>query len=150
MKSIAYFLFLICLSGISCTKETVTTSVVTPSTDSTSILCDKSYGLTSLTIAINSNPSIEQIGVIPACNKDNFITYFSNGKSVENEGPTKCNPTDPQTDTSNWVFYSNKTKLIVNSDTADILILNATKLKLRTIIKRGSTTETRIITYTKK
>jgi hypothetical protein len=31
------------------------------------------------------------------CEKDNFETYQTNGMVVTNEGPTKCNASDPQT-----------------------------------------------------
>ncbi len=57
-------------------------------------------------------------GNLEACNKDNTITFTATanakGTGVADEGPTKCDPADPQSATFNWTLENNETQL--NSD----------------------------------
>jgi len=50
-------------------------------------------------------------GVIDDCEKDNTITFNTNGTGTVDEGPTKCDPADPQTASFGWTFQSNETVL---------------------------------------
>lgn len=45
----------------------------------------------------------------PACSKDDFTTFKTNGQFVFDEGATKCSADDPQTSTQNWTFNSDET-----------------------------------------
>jgi hypothetical protein len=48
----------------------------------------------------------------PPCLTDNIITYYSDLTIINDEGPTKCNSTDPQiAATGTWSLYANDTKL---------------------------------------
>src|SRR5215831_3947029 len=53
--------------------------------------------------------------LIQGCQKDNVLTFPSNGSGTLDEGATKCNSTDPQTDPFNWNFASNETVLHVST-----------------------------------
>jgi len=70
-----------------------------------------------------------------ACEKDDFMTFGTDGKGAEDEGATKCDPADDQTTSGTWKFYENETKLIItvddDADTADIIELTETTLKLK-------------------
>jgi len=71
--------------------------------------------------ALTSNPAYDWnangvsdtdvLSIMFACEKDNFDEYKPNGIFESNEGPTKCNSTDPQTWTEEWeligdeIFY---------------------------------------------
>src|SRR5678815_4628194 len=75
------------------------------------------------------------------CEKDNFDRYLANGMIETDEGPTKCNPTDPQTWTVTWRFADNETKLIFDgTDEYTLLELTATTLKFQsTFVENGVT-----------
>jgi len=70
-----------------------------------------------------------------ACEKDNFYTFLGGGVAKMDEGATKCDASDPQTETGTWALLNNETKLAINgagvTDTADILELNGSTLKLQ-------------------
>ena len=48
-------------------------------------------------------------GVLQACDTDGSLTFNSNGTGVGDEGPTKCNATDPQTVNFTWSLKNNET-----------------------------------------
>ncbi len=54
-------------------------------------------------------------GALQACQKDNIMTFFTNGTGSVDEGPTKCNAGDPQTNPFSWNFASGETILHVSA-----------------------------------
>ena len=54
-------------------------------------------------------------GIVEACQTDNTILFTSNGNGTVNEGPTKCDPADPQTFPFTWNFTTNETVLNFSS-----------------------------------
>ncbi len=74
---------------------------------------------------------------IPTCLKDNTITYRSDLSSLTDEGPTKCNSSDPQTITGTWSLYANNTKysVTVNGNTTEYEILELTTQTLKVYFK---------------
>ncbi len=98
--------------------------------------------------ALKIEPGIEYMGIvltdiysfaIKDCSKDDLITFNSDGTITEDEGPTKCNPEDPQTVTENTWTLSEDGKSIsatffgMDSGSADVLVLNETTFKFSTI-----------------
>ena len=82
------------------------------------------------------------------CEKDNFETYRTNGIDETNEGPTKCNASDPQTWTATWLFIDNETKLIFDGvDVYTLLELTATTLKYQSTFVESGVTYTHVETY---
>ena len=51
---------------------------------------------------------------LPACQKDNIITFAAAGTGTLDEGATKCNAPDPQTTSLTWSFLSGETVLRVS------------------------------------
>ena len=66
---------------------------------------------------------------IPNCVRDDTYTYGINGTLIWDEGPTKCNSTDPQQTTLNYTLNSTQTQITMGSETYNILILNSTTFK---------------------
>jgi hypothetical protein len=64
------------------------------------------------------------------CSKDDLEKYNTNNTVTYDEGPTKCDPTDPQTQTSPWSFNSDETILTVDGESYKILTLTSTQLKM--------------------
>lgn len=86
------------------------------------------------------------------CAQDNFIQFYADKTVVFDEGATKCAATDPQTETSNWAFNADQTKLTLADPTQggnavpfDVLELSATTLRLRyTVVTTGTIVVTSI------
>jgi hypothetical protein len=53
---------------------------------------------------------------MPDCVKDNYLTFNENGTLVSDEGATKCEPGDAQTETGTWEFMNNETQLKMTTD----------------------------------
>lgn len=76
---------------------------------------------------------------LQACQKDNVLTFLANGTGSGDEGPTKCNAGDPQTNSFTWNFASGETILHTSnqvfSNTSNdftIISLTATELVVET------------------
>jgi hypothetical protein len=52
---------------------------------------------------------------IQACQKDNVLTFAAAGTGTVDEGPTKCNVTDPQSTSLTWNFASGETIIHVST-----------------------------------
>jgi Lipocalin-like domain len=72
---------------------------------------------------------------IEACKKDNILTFVSNGTGSLDEGTTKCNSGDAQTNPFTWAFQSNETVIYVSttlftggSNTFNVVSITETQL----------------------
>lgn len=54
--------------------------------------------------------------LIQDCQKDNIITFTSNGNGTIAEGATKCNAGDPDTVPFTWSFQNNETILNISAE----------------------------------
>lgn len=89
------------------------------------------------TIAATSNGQ-DVFTAMSSCSKDDLFILTSDGKYSYDEGPTKCNSSDPQVyETGTWVFQDNQTKLTTattggggGSITYSIVELTSSELKL--------------------
>jgi hypothetical protein len=59
--------------------------------------------------------SIDVSGSINACQKDNILSFQANGNGTIDEGLSKCNGTDPQTNPFTWNFASSEAVLHVSA-----------------------------------
>ena len=88
--------------------------------DKTKLLTGGSWQLTAMT----ADPAIDWFGTpvtnvyaqLPACIKDDLTIFKTNGTVNYDEGPSKCNPNDPQTTTGTWAFNTNETILSITTD----------------------------------
>lgn len=88
------------------------------------------------------------LSVMKPCEKDNFDTYSTNGMVETNEGPTKCEASDPQTWAVTWTFAGNETKLIFDGyDEYTLEELTATTLRFRSTFVEGGISYTQVETY---
>lgn len=64
------------------------------------------------------------------CEKDNLFTFKTDNTIDLDEGPTKCDPNDPQTRNEGpWTLFDNDTK--INMDSIDFEILELTKSRFK-------------------
>lgn len=82
-----------------------------------------------------------------ACDKDDYYVFNANGTYESNEGATKCDPDDPQTDSGTWSFVENETKINMDGDIATIEEL--TKNRFRVSMYDADVDQTLAITYSK-
>jgi hypothetical protein len=96
----------------------------------------------------NGNSDINILNIMYDCEMDNLDIYKTNGIFETNEGPTKCDPSDPQTWTMSWAFADNETKLVFDgTDIYTILELTTTTLKFQTTFEENGVSYTHIETY---
>ncbi len=88
--------------------------------DQTQLLTGGNWKLTAFT----SDPAFEWFGTpvtniyaqLPACIKDDLTTFKPSGTVNFDEGPSKCDPNDPQTTSGTWALSADETVLSVTSD----------------------------------
>jgi len=81
------------------------------------------------------------------CFKDNYYTFRSNGEFELDEGPTKCDQMDPQTETASWQLTENETHLTINADEYILEELSASTLKWKADYSGGRSS---LLTLTKR
>ena len=62
----------------------------------------------------DGNYATDLLSVMKVCESDNLDTYKSNGTGDTDEGPTRCDQSDPQAWPFVWEFADNETKLILD------------------------------------
>jgi len=92
-------------------------------------------------------------GALQACIKDNIYTFVALGTGTMDEGATKCNGGDPQTNPFTWNFTSNETVLHVStvlfpggSNDFTVVSISETQLIVSQVITIG-TPQTVIVTF---
>ena len=92
------------------------------------------------------------------CDKDDIYIIKANGVGEYNEGATKCDPGDPQTEAFTWALKSNNTILTISETTGgisvgvdyEIIQLDASTLKLKFTFDNAGVSQTITETYTRK
>jgi Lipocalin-like domain len=113
------------------------------------LLTSGSWTLTAVIADEDGNGSYEndRFASFPACYTDNYYTFRSNGNLELNEGPSKCDPADPQTDGSSWRLTQNETHLVFGTDEYMLEELTASTLKWKEEYSNGRSA---IATFTKR
>ena len=74
---------------------------------------------------------IDGTAFIEACSKDDTQKYNAGGTGLFNEGATKCDPADPQTEAFAWAFAGGESQLVIDGETFIINTLDANTLALQ-------------------
>jgi len=53
--------------------------------------------------------------IAESCSKDDIVYFNAGGNFIYDEGPTKCDPNDPQQETGSWSLSGDKKKLTLTS-----------------------------------
>ena len=136
-------LFLLLLATASlgaCKKDSNSTSPAAASRPD--LLTAKNWRLSAYTSTFTAagTPAVttDEYAGLPACERDNFAKFNTNKSVAFDEGPTKCNTTDPQTENGTWDFNSDYTKLTLGDPQLggfpvpfDVIDLSASTMALR-------------------
>ena len=137
------FLFVLGVAALGACKKNNETS---PEASRTELLTAKSWRLAAATITAGTSKT-DEFAASQACERDNFLKFNTNKSVVVDEGATRCDPSDAQTQTSTWDFNNDQTKLTIPvyaglSIAADIVELSATTLHVRYTDTGSAPTET--------
>jgi hypothetical protein len=88
------------------------------------------------------------------CQKDNILTFSAGGSGTLDEGASKCNAGDPQSNPFTWNFASNETVLHVStvlftggSSDFNIVALSETQLVLSQNITVSGSSQNAVVTF---
>lgn len=117
------------------------------------LLTDGRWQMTAYTLSppfdlnYDGTPDTDGLAAMEPCDRDNLFLFKKDGTLEIDEGPTKCNPFDPQINqTTTWAFVNNETEIIIDGDRATIQEL--TKTRFRVTVPVASSTGD--ITFTKR
>jgi len=138
------------ITSVSCKKDVGQSKQKTK----TELLTAASWKKTALT----SNPAYDWYGdgnyttdilsIMKVCQADDFDTYRSDGTGDVDEGPTRCDQSDPQAWTFTWAFADNETKLVFDGfNEFNIVELTETTLKVGLTFEESGVTYTQEETY---
>ena len=147
MKKTTVFIALFITLGImACNKKN--DSPVNNNPSKTEMLTSGTWKITSFKEDEDGNGSYEteNFPLLPSCLSDNYYTFKTNGQMEMNENTIKCDPADPQTETTTWQFTQNETRLTFYGDEYIIDALTNTTLR----IKDDLTTYGSMLTFTKR
>ncbi len=109
-----------------------------PAPSKTTLLCASPWKMTAATI----DPALDVGGTqitdfytqFENCTKDDLTKYESNKTGISDEGPTKCDPSDPQSTPFTWTFDLTETKITEDGETYDVIQLDETTLKISQVV----------------
>lgn len=142
MKLLLISTILFTLLTISCNKKDNNLS-------KSELLTSGSWKLTAVMADDDGNGTYEtdSYASFPDCHKDNYYTFRTNGELELNEGTTRCDPGDPQTESGTWQLTQNDTHLAIGGDEYKLEELTASTLKWREDYSGGRTA---LVTFTKR
>lgn len=94
----------------------------------------------------------EVLDLYSPCDRDDLMTFKTDGTVVHDEGATKCDPSDPQiVETTKWKFTDNESKIVIgdegSDETAELIELSATVLKVKIVLVQEDGTYTQTLTF---
>jgi len=137
MKYLKLIALLIPVVMISCSKDDDDNSNNGGNTTLTNTdkLCGKNWKYSKIESDTNGDgvADLDITSQYPACALDNYYTFSAPPTQtvVFNEGPTKCDPNDPQTTSVTWTWLANETQLKWDAQTYTVIVNDGNTLKLR-------------------
>ncbi len=158
MKKLSLFLFVAVTLG-ACKKDNENTPTPPSRTE---LLTAKNWrisGHTSTTVSNGTTIKKDEYAASPACERDDFTKFNASKVVVYDQGASKCDASDPQTENGAWDINKDETKLTVASPAlaslalpCDIVELTATTLHIRFVIPipggTATDSETDDVTFT--
>jgi len=134
MKNLAGIILIssICLQ-CSCSKDDAP-----PGPTNTELIVSSTWKYNNSGVDVNNDGFIDApvpAGYILDCDKDNTLTFKSDGTGTLDEGANKCDPTNPNTSTYTWSFKNGETYInfpiaLMTGFNGDVKILKLTSTEL--------------------
>lgn len=141
MKNLLIAAFAVTLAFSACKDDKDDATPSTPGQTGSTAITGKDWRMTenNITISGTGTPidgTTDSYASMEACEKDNLTRFNEDKTIVEKEGPTKCDPSDPDTTPrGTWELMSNNTKLKITPPASgsdpqiyDVTTLTDTKL----------------------
>lgn len=143
MKKLFVFLLLVIASG-ACKKDDEAAPVT-----KTNFLTTGTWVLSAVTSDEDGDGTYETNDFVDFldCYKDNFYTFHPNGSWEMNEGPSKCDPGDPQTESSTWQLTDNDSNIQLAYDTYSVQQLTNSTLQIKLSLNDNRSS---LVTFTKR
>ena len=141
-KSISITALFFILLFVACNKKDTATS-------KTELLTSGTWKLTAVVADEDGNGTYEtdRFATFLPCFIDNIWSFGASSVGTMDEGPTKCNPADPQTETYTWQLTQNETYLKIDNDEWKLEELTTSTLKWKEEYSGGRSA---IGTFTKR
>ena len=119
------FLLLVLFAANSCKKKNDQKS-------KTQLITEKDWRVSEFRTKISPATNwTDELAGEPACNLDDRYVFKTNNDYEYNEGPTKCNSSDPQViDNGTWALIDSETKFSIDGQIFTIVELSSNKLSL--------------------
>lgn len=145
------FAFVLLLLSACSKNDDSSANTTTPQPSKKELLTANSWKYKSWTVTPGLQDSLgntftDYYAYLPQCEKDDIITFATNGGVTIDEGASKCDANDPQEQIGTWSFLNNETKLNMNGYTYSIATLTSTELVLTFTDLQGSTTVNHTVT----
>jgi hypothetical protein len=144
LSRIAVLTLLVFLFVTSCSKSNSSTAKT-----KTELLTQSSWKFSNAKVS-----GADVSAFLQACQKDNILVFATAGTGTLDEGATKCNSSDPQSNPFTWNFASNETVLHVStvlftggSSDFDIVSLTDAQLVLSQNITVQGSTQNAVVTF---
>lgn len=149
MKSIITILLGIALvSIVACSKKSSGTS-------RTELVTKATWRYENSGLDVNKDGFIDTSlppGYVENCDKDNTLTFKSDGTGIMDEGASKCDPGNPQSSPFTWTFKNGETvinfpSVVLSGISGDVTILKLTdtELDISKEVNIGSPTTVNVI-----
>ena len=110
----------------------------TPAKTKTQLLTKSAWRFDHAGLDLDNNGTIDSpipAGILQTCDTDGTITFNANGTGVGDEGPTKCDASDPQTANFTWSLKSSETVISISNVlfgglSGDIKLLSVSETEL--------------------
>lgn len=115
----------------------------------TELLTSGTWKLTAVVADEDGNGTYEtdRFATFLPCFTDLIFSFGASSVLTLDEGPTKCNPADPQTETATWQLTQNETYLKINGDEWKLEELTTSTLKWKEEYSGGRSA---MVTFTKR
>ncbi len=146
MKKIIWPSLMILIILIACKKDETPSGTLSTKA---SQLTNGTWKITAVVSDDDGNGSYEtdDFATFFPCYADNYFVFKTNSQLEMNEGATKCDPADPQTESGTWSLTDNEANIMINTDKYAVVELTNTTFRWR---EDGPGNTSSIITLTKR
>lgn len=156
MKSKLIIIGILLFSLAACSKDdnsaTTTPTPTPPQPDKMKLISAKPWKYFAWTVSPGlkdsaGNTFTNYLANLAPCMRDDIFVFEANTNLTIDQGPTKCDPNDDQTNIGLWFFVNNQTAVKMNNVTYGLAMISADSMRWNFNDVQGATTHTHTITF---